>query len=71
MKEKKFMYILTEDEKQAVEYAIDYFFESAPYILKESMFLDEKDYPEERAGFQAIVDTLESLTKRMGGGASE
>lgn len=67
MNEKKFMYIITEDEKKAVEYAIDYFFESAPYILRESMFLDEKDYPEERARFQTIVDTLESLTKRMGG----
>lgn len=71
MKEKRFVYILTEDEKKAVEYAIDYFFESAPYILRESMFLDERDYPEERAGFQAIVDTLESLTKRMGAVSDE
>lgn len=68
MKEKRFVYILTEDEKKAVEYAIDYFFESAPYILRESMFLDPIECPEERKGFQAIVDTLESLTKKNGGG---
>lgn len=71
MNEKKYEYILTEDEKKAVEYAIDYFFESAPHILEYSMFLDEVHYPKERAEFQAIVDTLETLVERMGDGACE
>lgn len=64
MKEKKFTYILTEDEKRAVEYAIDCFFESVPYIMKSYLPFES----EEKREFQDLVNDLTGLVQRMGGG---
>lgn len=67
MKERKYMYILSEKENEAVTYAINYFFESVPYILDGFMRSEHK----EKAEFQALVDTLEALVGRMGDGENE
>lgn len=64
MKENRYMYILTEDEKRAVEYAIDYFFESVPYIVGGFTSREMK----EKGEFQALVNDLAGLVQRMGGG---
>lgn len=67
MKEKRYTYILTEDEKKAVEYAIDYFFESVPYI-DQGFMSREMD---EKREFRLLVNDLAGLVQRMGGGAGE
>lgn len=67
MKEKKFTYILTEDEKKAVEYAIDYFFESVPYIDQGFMSREV----DEKREFRTLVNDLAGLVQRMGDGAGE
>ena len=65
MKEKKFMYILTEDEKKAVEYAIDYFLESVPYIFSGFMPFEQ----EQKAEFQALVNEVAAWRYRVQEGA--
>lgn len=68
MKERGYIYTLTEAEKNAVKYAIDYFFESVPYIM-DSFTRQEAA---EKASFASVVNDLQSFCDRMeGGGASE
>lgn len=65
MKERGYIYTLTEAEKNAVKYAIDYFLESVPYIFSGFMPFEQ----EQKAEFQALVNEVAALRYRMQEGA--